>query len=793
MAMTTIRRSIGLFLAFAVVLLPAAVCLTAEDAVARPDAAAQPADSNWPRVFEKDGKKLTIYQPQVDSWNTYTVLHLRCAISVEGVLKDERFGVVEIDAQTVVDQSSRLVAITPLKREMRFAGVSDQDEALLKAAAESLNPPRSTTIISIERVLAYLDASKAAVQRTVAVNLAPPKMFYSAEPAILVIFMGDPRLKPVASDKTDLQFVLNTNWDVLQDVASKRYYLLNGESWLTSTDLLKGPWIPATELPPSLNTLPANENWAGVRKCIPGKVAATAPKVFASVEPAELIVTDGAPKFEDIAGTKLASVSNTESVLLRDSQDGKFYLLDAGRWFSAADLRGPWAAASKSLPADFANIPDDSPVDFVRASVPDTDDAKDAVLLASVPDTTVVKRDEKPVNVTYTGDPRLVAIDGTSIQCVLNTPFRVFRVDNAYYCCDQGVWFQAPSATGPWSLCDNVPQAIYAIPPSHPAHNVTYVTVAGSDATSVTFSQTAGYDGEYVADTGTLVFGAAAPINTTLSDTDDDYYYYYAPYPYYYSYGCGALYHYGYGGYYNPGYRYYGPYGGAGYIAAYNPATGFYDRAAYAYGPYGSAVRRAAYNPYTGAYAARARVNSVYGSAGRAVAYNPATGNYVRGGYASGQYGSAAAVRTNQGTGAAVWDTRNGQGAVAKTASGDIYAGKDGTVYKRDAGGGWSSNSGNGWQSAPRPQPQNTNVNASRQQDAAAQQRNTAAQQQRWTYSYGSGGDGMDYQAQARNRGSQQTQRSSDFRSSDGGGGVRSYGGGGGGGRVGGGGGGRRR
>ncbi|MEI6783631.1 MAG: hypothetical protein WCQ21_22290, partial [Verrucomicrobiota bacterium] len=56
-------------------------------------AAAQPADPGWPRVFQRAGKQLTVYQPQVDYWNGYTNLHFRCAIAVKGVLKQERFGV----------------------------------------------------------------------------------------------------------------------------------------------------------------------------------------------------------------------------------------------------------------------------------------------------------------------------------------------------------------------------------------------------------------------------------------------------------------------------------------------------------------------------------------------------------------------------------------------------------------------------------------------------------------------------------------------------------------------------
>jgi hypothetical protein len=51
----------------------------------------------------------------------------------------------------------------------------------------------------------------------VEVNLDPPKIFSSTTPAILVMFMGEPQFKPVETNRTDLLFALNTNWDVLYD------------------------------------------------------------------------------------------------------------------------------------------------------------------------------------------------------------------------------------------------------------------------------------------------------------------------------------------------------------------------------------------------------------------------------------------------------------------------------------------------------------------------------------------------------------------------------------------------
>ncbi|MEI6784511.1 MAG: hypothetical protein WCQ21_26765, partial [Verrucomicrobiota bacterium] len=415
----------------------------------------------------------------------------------------------------------------------------------------------------------------------------------------------------------------------------------------------------------------------------------------------------------------------------------------AGRWFRASQLSGPWAAASTDLPADFANIPSDDPSAFVKASVPGTRDAKDAVLLASVPLTTVVNMTKPPVDVTYSGTPQFQPIQGTTVQYAVNSPYSVLLVDGGYYCCDQGVWFCGAAANGPWTLCTSVPPAIYTIPPSSPLHNVTYVTVQDSSPTSVTFAQTSGYSGEYVAPSGVLMFGAGMPVGSAdTSDTGD----YYPANPAYCSYGCDAGYNYAYGGYYSAALAY-GPYGGVDRTAAYHAATGTYSRGAAAYGAYGSASVKQAYNPYTGTYAQAAHVNTSAGSASRA--YVQAGNQAAWGASRSSAYGSAAAVKTTEGSGAAAYKTPEGQGAVAKSQSGNYYAAKDGTVYKKEPSGGWSSNSGSGWQT----------MNKSTTQAASSAAHSTSSMST----------ESLESQHQSRQWGNQQAQRTSQYQSSGGG------------------------
>jgi hypothetical protein len=769
----------------------ASSCLTSPVFAALPDkgaVAGKPSDPGWPRRFKGGGQEVVVYQPQVDSWDNYTKLHYRAAISLKaGSSKKEIFGVAEGDAETVVDPETRTVELKRTDYSLRFPGAKPEEAAAAEKTVRQIVPPSSSFVMSLERVLALVDPAKQSTQQPVEVSVDPPKILYSPKSAILVMFMGDPQFKPVAKEQPDLMFASNTNWDVFFDTTDSHYYLLNGDNWLTASDPLKGPWGAAAKLPTGVSKLPPNENWSDVSKNIPGKKAKEVPAVFVTTEPTEMIVTKGEPAFAPVTGTKLMRVSNTDSTVFLNSADKQFYFLVAGRWFRAGNLSGPWAAASNNLPKEFAAIPADSAVANVKSSVPGTEDAKDAVLLASVPRTTTVKTADAKLDVTYKGDPKFVAIKGTNnVQYATNSPNTVFLVNKGYYCCDKGAWFCGGTAKGPWAYCTAVPKDIYTIPANHPTHNVTYVTVQSSTPTTVVYSPTSGYSGEYVAANGVLMFGAGLLVGALIANNNDcDYCY---PAPYYYSYGCGAHYNYGYGGYYGAS-HYYGPYGGAGRYAAYNPYTGTYSRGAYAYGPAGGGVGyRQAYNPYTDTYAARAVANTPYGSSGRF--YAEQGNKSAWGGHESGARGTVAWAENSKGGQAVGWDTRNSQGVVAKDKDGNVYVGHDGEVYKKNQSGDWKQYENGGWSNAEgQPNPKTNSAgarqseNTTRQANAAAQGRSSAQQNQltqtaNTSASRGSRDsvDSLDQAANARAKGDRQTSQVSQFQR--GGGGAERQGGG---------------
>jgi hypothetical protein len=643
-----------------------------------PRAAAQTPgdDGGWPKIYSlSNGGSAALYQPQIQSWENRQHVVFWCAVGYTppGAQK-ATLGTIKAEADTQVALLLRLVSFTNIHiDEFNFPKLSRSQSGAFVAAFEKVIPPAGVTI-ALDRVMAYLDKSQIQPQRgdDTSLRAVPPPIFTSTRPAILVMFESDPIWTDVQG--LDLKYAVNTNWDVFQQVSTGMFFLRDNTSWLQASQV-HGPWKPAGSLPSDFNRLPDNDNWKATKASIPGQSFPTnaVPTVFVSYKPAEMILLHGSPQYQPVSGTSLLWVNNTSSNLFRLGQSGPFYYLVAGRWFSAPSLNGPWTFTTPNLPADFKKIPLDFPRSSVLASVPGTDQAKEAVLLAQVPQTATVNMDLKPPAVIYTGDPDFQPIADTSMSYAVNTDKEIIKVGDLYYMCFQGVWFMASNANGPWTVTTSVPQSIYTIPASSPVYNVTYVTTQPDPNNSnvALCAFTAGFLGAMVG-WGCCVWGSG---------------WNYPPYyggggyfPYAATYGCGAYYN-PYTGTYGRGGSAYGPYGGVSAGARYNPATGTYSRGASAYGPYGSRSFAQAYNPRTGTYAQTRQGSNVYGSWGSSSVQRgdqwAQTGHY-----------------TNNMTGRTT--------SVARSSSGNVYAGHDGNVY-RNTGGSWQKYGSGGWSDMQKP------------------------------------------------------------------------------------------
>ncbi len=184
-------------------------------------------------------------------------------------------------------------------------------------------------------------------------------------------------------------------------------------------------------------------------------------------------------------------------------------MLVSGRWFRSASLAGPWAfVEGKELPADFARIPDASPKENAKASVPGTPQAEEALVANQIPQMARVDRQKTSFVPRFEGDPVLRPVEGTVLSYVANSPTPIIEVTpTQWYALDNGVWFTAPALVGPWSVATSVPTPIYTIPTSSPLHYVTYVRIYDVQPTYVLVGYTPGYLGTVVAPGPVVVYG----------------------------------------------------------------------------------------------------------------------------------------------------------------------------------------------------------------------------------------------------------------------------------------------
>jgi hypothetical protein len=681
---------------------PTASAAAAADSKSPGEANPPEVDPGWPREFKSARGKLLTFQPQVGEWKDFKEVTWRMAVTLAPAGGKQVVGAATMRGQTDVDNEKHIVNIHDLAlARANFPSLDATESAKMQQLLATFVP--LNLVVSLERIAAC--TPKPDTFKAVAVKNDPPPIFVAYKPAILLDVEGEPVYVPVKN--TTLEYVLNTAWPLFRAKADGRYYVLAGDQWMVAPDI-KGPWAKAAALPPDMTVMAQDEHFSHLRDFVPLKLAksgAVTPDVLFSAKPAEVILFEGQPVYATIPGTQLSYATNTENIVFRHARTNLVYFLTAGRWFSAPALDGPWTFASPSLPEDFAKIPRESPAYQVVASVPGTEEAKDAVLMAQIPTRAIVDpvAAAAKAKVSYDGEPKFEVIEGTGVSYAVNTDGKVLKVGDAYYLCQGAVWFTSPSPNGPWEVAKSVPDEIYSIPPSAPVYNVTYVNQATGPDGTIEASYTPGY-------TGAMVMGTTVGFSVVYSTG-----WYYPPYIGYYP------------GWYYPYYPYYYArpyaYGAAGY---YHSATGAYGVAQTVWGPYGSATRAARYNPYTGTYARAGSVATPYGRVSAGSAYNPHTGasGFTRqgtNGYS--QWGSSVVSKGGQsaltrhysdargtvgtvqgaGGGGAIGVNRNGGygGFAGKTGGGDVYAGRDGNVY-RNSGNGWQKYDNGNWNSVNR-------------------------------------------------------------------------------------------
>jgi hypothetical protein len=412
--------------------------------------------------------------------------------------KEPEYCAVWIEAKVNVDKAKRIASFDNI-RITQFA-YPDASEKMKKSIEDIIvkSLVQADFHISVDRLLTMMYAIEDEKKKdSLIAGGEVPEFFFSAGPAVLVLIDGKPVMKKVDEG---VSVVENTEYFIAQDDASKKYYLYCADQWFSSDNLETG-WEAVSEVPEAVRKA---DNESDAKDKLP---ADGIPKIFVSTKPAELIQSYGTPVLGTIPGTSLSYLKNSDNDLFRDEDDSKLYLLVSGRWFTADTKEGPWSLIkSEDLPEDFRKIPDSSPKANVLASISGTEEAEDAVLESYIPQTATLKREKADLKIEYDGKPVFEPVKSTSLEYAVNTSSSVIKNGAKYYACADGAWFVSDSPDGPWSVCVNVPDEIYKIPPDNPNYNTTFVHVYDYDDNYVNVGYTAGYLGSFVLN-GCLVFG----------------------------------------------------------------------------------------------------------------------------------------------------------------------------------------------------------------------------------------------------------------------------------------------
>lgn len=503
----------------------------------------------WPKEFKLGEHDITVFQPQVESLKEDELLATSAFKFTQD--KKEYYGSFSIKGRALVDKSKNLVSLSQIKVINVQVPAAKKDPKELQAQLQGLyegksyDIPYRAVINNMQVQVSEGERPKPEIKNDV------PKFFYVKEPAVLVMISGDPQWGESKGAK-EVKRVINTSALILHE-ENKEFYLWALGKWYGANNLM-GPYkagaspsqkygIIKEDLIKDKKIDPISGKTADGKSIYPPQIN---PEIIISTRPAELLQSQGEPQFQAIAGTALLYMSNSPNSIFLDSKTQDYYVLVTGRWFTAKNLtQGPYSyVPGRNLPHDFAKIGANSPVADALVSVPGTAQAKQAAIISNIPQMAKVDKSTQPKNIDCDGAQKWIAIQGTSLKYAENCNTPIIQVnEKQFYAIQDGVWFTSTSGVGPWTVAVAVPQSIYKIPSSSPIYYVTYVRVYDSNDQFVTVGYTPGYQGTFVSADGTIVYGTGYAYNSYTSGTT----WYPAPA----TYGFGAGYGYGYDeGYY---------------------------------------------------------------------------------------------------------------------------------------------------------------------------------------------------------------------------------------------------
>ncbi len=204
------------------------------------------------------------------------------------------------------------------------------------------------------------------------------------------------------------------------------------------------------------------------------------PRIIHVTQPTVLVTVDGEPRLKEVGGGGLMRVVNTPFFIVLDAETKAYYLRGGGRWYTAPDIAGPWAATRQVPTAAVELLIKEAAEGALQA---DAGEAFD-VLVSTEPTELIVSD----------GDPEFTPIRRTGLLYMTNTDSDVLMDIGTQqrFVLLAGRWYSAESMDGPWTYMppDSLPDDFADIPPaSAKGHVLAHVagTQQATDAVNETY------------------------------------------------------------------------------------------------------------------------------------------------------------------------------------------------------------------------------------------------------------------------------------------------------------------
>lgn len=203
------------------------------------------------------------------------------------------------------------------------------------------------------------------------------------------------------------------------------------------------------------------------------------PLVLYRDKPTTLIVLDGEPVEQEDKNIKMTRVVNSPYLIIKNPDDGKYYLYGGNFWYSSSQVKTGWTNI-KTLPAKIKAV--DAAIKEEEKK--DTTDRNEAAANFTTPTDIVVST--VPAELIQTeGNPTYKAVEGSTLLYVDNTLDEIFKdvESQKNYLLISGRWYSSAGLEGPWEYvpADALPDAFASIPEGSEKDGV-LANVAGTGA-----------------------------------------------------------------------------------------------------------------------------------------------------------------------------------------------------------------------------------------------------------------------------------------------------------------------